>query len=87
MKASEAREKTKAVNNNSENGQLSEVLEAINKAIQKGEYSTWYYRPLLSDVKARLRQWGYKVDEQQDRNDTLVKIDWSSDFTAKNNLD
>ena len=75
MKASEARQRAYEVNTNTDSGQLNEILSAIQKTADKGEYELWYYKSVRKDVRLKLIALGYSVGlTQSDRNESMTKI-------------
>jgi len=73
MKAEEARklsEKNQPV-------ELDEVYECIQKACEEGKYLIHFYEVLTHAQIEELRKQGYKVKDISERNETIIRIDWS----------
>lgn len=78
MNARTAREKTKEVNLNKNQGQLSEIMQKINSAVSKGEYKTYFQGSIGNDVRDYLESEGYVVKSDTDPRDyqTMYIISW-----------
>lgn len=76
MTAKEARQKAKKPSNGKSEAQYQDVMNAIENAVAKGEMSTFYYKELLVNVAASLKEDGYKIKQETDRDGLLVTISW-----------
>lgn len=74
--ASEAREMTQQVLEDTHAKGISKVMEAIGKAIAKGTNACVFYEPIAGSVLKELEDLGYNVDSSTDRNETYISISW-----------
>lgn len=80
MKAKEARQKALDITQGKSADQLEKVLKTIIAAVSKGELSTTIYEKLLTPVKSKLEEDGYKISakDEIDRNESYpaTTINW-----------
>lgn len=77
MNAIQAKLKTDEVIQNNSESQINEINKLIQASINKGEFKTHYYKPLKPAVKHQLINYGYAVEDGQDRDGVLVTISWA----------
>lgn len=57
--------------------QLEDVEKRITDAANKGEFYCYIWDNLMPNVTYYLKQQGYVIKNQTDRNETYTTIDWS----------
>lgn len=77
MKASEARNKSELIKNESTKREYQKIMQSVDQAVSKGEFSTWIYDPIGEYTKQVLISDGYTLtDESNYRNEYLIKLNW-----------
>ena len=77
MNAKEAKERSLAAKRAKTENLYAKAKEAIEKAVNLGNFKTWVYGSFPQDVKDRLIKEGYKVGEVQiDREESVTPISW-----------
>ena len=76
VNAKEAKRLSDSYNKISDTAILKEIDLEIQKAIDVGDYYTYYYQHLPTSVRDKLEELGYKITEIQDRNETNYEINW-----------
>lgn len=76
INATQARDRSKTKNTSETSGQMVEIMSNISAACKKGEYETYYYQPVGRDTTKKLKDLGYKVKFEVDRNESYTRISW-----------
>lgn len=77
MKASEARNKSELIKNESTRHEYQKIMQSVEQVVAKGEFSTWIYDPIGEYTKQVLINDGYTLSEESNfRNEYLIKISW-----------
>lgn len=78
MNATEAKDLALRINIAATNSQYKTIMNSIAEAAFKGEYHVFVYEPIKADVKKKLVEEGYKVDDQTNsREGPLISIEWN----------
>jgi hypothetical protein len=76
MDAKEAREKASKIEYDKIIKEYQIILESIKHSVFNGEYQTYYYKSISVGVRDKLETLGYTIHERNERNETLVTIEW-----------
>ena len=77
MDAKTARAKALSVTEGQNNSQYKEVLDSINKEVEKGKFKAYFYKSLSMGVQNKLTMDGYHISEHSDQRDgTTITISW-----------
>ena len=78
MNAREARQIAFDFNTKQSEGQYNKIITAITNSAGGGEYECYFYDTIKPDVRNKLLDEGFVVDQPQSGgpNETMVKISW-----------
>ena len=77
MNAKQAREQVELCKSKKQQDQLSEIENAINKAVIAGDFQCFVYFVIDVNVRKQIQDLGYKVGASDfDRNETVTPINW-----------
>lgn len=78
ISAREARQKIESLESNKIKQQMKDIENSINKAVDDGKYSCYYYNSLFESVAKELTRQGYNYSDCCDSRDhaTTIIISW-----------